>query len=260
MSADKEISTLSSQKINNSVSLKIGRKSVTLFSNHYEKSLSGGGGQSVQKYLGSFSSDCTEIPADFLQLLRDNTLGRQDRFDELLQRIENRVLEPARQRKRLLEQQRQQQHLVRLLNTAQHCAVEVAQSPHLHESLHDANVQNLVSNFYTTVTGLQEQRIRVLRPDTESIASTAVELPEKNLQQLLEQHKQVCDEICAMMPMAAGSFGRGYEFEGLTVELVKVLWFSNSEVISLLNRRTQLKRPANWSKISEDGLTSMNEE
>ena len=257
MTTNNEVSTLPLQKINQSVSLKIGRKSVTLFSNHYEKSTSGGGGQSVQKYLGSFSSDCTEIPADFLQLLRDNTLGRQDRFDELIKRIETRVLQPARERKQLLEQKQQQQHLMRLLMTAQHCAVEVTQSQHLDESLRDANVQDLVSNFYTTVADLQEQKIRVLKSDTES---TAVELPEKKLQQLLQQHKQLCDEVCAMMPVAAGSFGRGYEFEELTLELVKALWFSNSEIISLLNRRTQLKRPANWSKMSGDELTSTDEE
>lgn len=189
MSADKEISTLSSQKINNSVSLKIGRKSVTLFSNHYEKSLSGGGGQSVQKYLGSFSSDCTEIPADFLTLLRDNTLGRQDRLDELLQRIENRVLEPARERKRLLEQQQQKQRLVQLLSVAHSYTTEVAQTSIFNESMHDANVQELVSNFYTTVSGLQEQKNRLLEQGTES---TEVELlPEQKLQQLLQQHKQI---------------------------------------------------------------------
>lgn len=257
MSKNKEVPTLPSQKINQSVSLKIGPKSVMLFCNHYEKSSSGHGGRSVQQYLGSFSIDSTEIPSGFLQLLRDNTLGRQERFDELMERIEARVLQPARERKQVLEQKQQQQHLVRLLNTAQHCAVEVAQSPHLHESLHDANVQNLVSNFYTTVADLQEQKIRVLKSDTES---TAVELPEKKLQQLLQQHKQLCDEVCAMMPVAAGSFGRGYEFEELTVELVKTLWFSNSEIISLLNRRNQLKRPANWSKMNGVELTSADEE
>lgn len=258
MSADKEISTLSSQKINNSVSLKIGRKSVTLFSNHYEKSLSGGGGQSVQKYLGSFSSDCTEIPADFLTLLRDNTLGRQDRLDELLQRIENRVLEPARERKRLLEQQQQKQRLVQLLSVAHSYTTQVAQTSSFNASLHDENVQELVSSLYTTASILQEQKNRLLEQDTES---TEVELlPEQKLQKLLQQHKQICDEVCAMMPVAAGSFARGYEFGESTVDLVKALWFSNSEVISLLNRRTQLKRPANWSKISEDGLTSMDEE
>lgn len=258
MSINKEASTLLSQKINQSVSLKIGPKSVALFGNRYEKSNGGQGGRSVQQYLGSFSSDCTEIPADFLQLLRDNTLGRQDRFDELIERIETRVLQPACERKQLLEQQQQQQHLVRLLITAQQYSIEVAQSPHLHESLHDANVQELVSNFYTTVSGLQEQKNRLLEQGTES---TEMELlPEQKLQQLLQQHKQVCDEVCGMMPVAAGSFARGYEFEELTVDLVKTLWFSNSEVISLLNRRNQLKRPANWSKMNDVELTSTDEE
>lgn len=206
---------------------------------------------------GVFRATAQKYLLIFLQLLRDNTLGRQDRFDELMQRIENRVLEPARLRKQLLEQKQQQQHLMRLLMTAQHCAVEVTQSQHLDESLRDANVQDLVSNFYITVADLQEQKIRVLKSDTES---TAVELPEKKLQQLLQQHKQICDEVCAMMPVAAGSFGRGYEFEDLTIELVKALWFSNSEIISLLNRRTQLKRPANWSKMNDVELTSADEE
>lgn len=258
MTTNNEASTLLSQKINQSVSLKIGPKSVALFGNRYEKSNGGQGGRSVQQYLGSFSSDCTEIPADFLQLLRDNTLNRQDRFDELIKRIETRVLQPARERKQLLEQKQQQQRLTQILSTAHHYAAEVAQDPHLKEFLQDASVQNLVSNFYTTVTGLQEQKNRLLGQDTES---TEMELlPEKKLQQLLQQHKQVCDDVCGMMPVAAGSFGRGYEFEELTLELVKALWFSNSEVISLLNRRNQLKRPANWSKMNDVELTSTDEE
>lgn len=258
MSKNKESSNLPPQKINQSVSLKIGPKSVALFCNHYEKSSSGRGGRSVQQYLGSFSSDCTQIPSDFLQLLRDNTLGRQERFDELMERIETRVLQPARERKQLLERQRQQQRLTQILSTAHHYAAEVAQDPHLKEFLQDASVQKLVSNFYTAATSLQEQKNRLLGQDTES---TEMELlPEKKLQQLLQQHKQLCDEVCAMMPVAAGSFGRGYEFEELTLELVKALWFSNSEIISLLNRRTQLKRPANWSKMSGDELTSTDEE
>ncbi len=258
MSKNKEASTLPSQKINQSVSLKIGPKSVALFCNHYEKSSNRQGGRSVQQYLGSFSIDCTEIPSDFLQLLRDNTLGRQDRFDELLQRIETRVLQPARERKQLLERQRQQQRLMQILSTAHHYASEVAQDPHLKEFLQDASVQNLVSSFYTSVADLQEQKIRLLKQDVE-FDQVKLE-PEKRLQQLLQQHKQVCDEICIMMPVAAGSFARGYEFEELTVDLVKTLWFSNSEVISLLNRRNQLKRPANWSKMNDDELKSTDEE
>lgn len=258
MTTNNEVSTLPSQKINQSVSLKIGPKSVALFDNRYEKSSNRQGGRSVQQYLGSFSSDSTEIPADFLQLLRDNTLGRQDRFDELLQRIETRVLQPARERKQLLERQRQQQRLMQILSTAHHYASEVAQDPHLKEFLQDASVQNLVSSFYTSVADLQEQKIRLLKQDVE-FYQVKLE-PEKRLQQLLQQHKQVCDEICAMMPVAAGSFARGYEFGESTVDLVKALWFSNSEVISLLNRRNQLKRPANWSKMNDDELKSTNEE
>ena len=258
MSKNKEASTLPLQKINQSVSLKIGPRSVALFCNRYEKSSNRQGGRSVQQYLGSFSSDCTEIPADFLQLLRDNTLGRQDRFDELIKRIETRVLQPAREQKRLLEQQQQKQRLVQLLSVAHSYTTEVAQTSIFNESMHDANVQELVSNFYTTVSGLQEQKNRLLEQGTES---TEVELlPEQKLQQLLQQHKQICDEICTMMPVAAGSFARGYEFEELTVDLVKTLWFSNSEVISLLNRRNQLKRPANWSKMNDVELTSTDEE
>lgn len=69
MSKNKVESTLPSQKINQSVSLKIGPKSVALFGNRYEKSSNGRGGRSVQQYLGSFSSDCTEIPADFFTAL-----------------------------------------------------------------------------------------------------------------------------------------------------------------------------------------------
>lgn len=81
-----------------SVTLKINKSSVMLYSSQYVK-LTGQGGATAQRYLGSFPVTATEVPASFESLLREGTRGRPERYRALMLRIENEVLVPAKIRK-----------------------------------------------------------------------------------------------------------------------------------------------------------------
>ncbi|HQU81347.1 MAG TPA: hypothetical protein PLU47_17995 [Azonexus sp.] len=88
------------------VTLKINRTSVMLYACHYVR-LPEGVGATVQTYLGSFPVTATEVPARFAALLREATLGRPGRHQELMQRITEAVLEPARARRKSEAAERQ---------------------------------------------------------------------------------------------------------------------------------------------------------
>ena len=79
------------------VTLKINKTSVMLYACIYVR-LPEGVGATVQTYLGSFPVTATEVPPKFAALMREATLGRPDRYQELMVRITNNVLEPARAR------------------------------------------------------------------------------------------------------------------------------------------------------------------
>jgi hypothetical protein len=79
------------------VTLKINKTSVMLYACIYVR-LPEGVGATVQTYLGSFPVTATEVPPKFAALMREATLGRPDRYQELMARITNKVLEPARTR------------------------------------------------------------------------------------------------------------------------------------------------------------------
>lgn len=88
------------------VTLKINRTSVMLYACHYVR-LPEGVGATVQTYLGSFPVTATEVPARFAALLREATLGRPERYQVLMRRITDEVLEPARVRREQAEAERQ---------------------------------------------------------------------------------------------------------------------------------------------------------
>jgi len=101
-----------------SISMKINRTSVMLYANEYHKPPDGGAGHAVQRYLGSCSVNVTELPAAFHALLREGTRGQPERYLALMQRLQDRVLEPARQRQRELEHRQRHQHVLGTLGTA----------------------------------------------------------------------------------------------------------------------------------------------
>lgn len=96
------------------VTLKINKTSVMLYASHYVR-LPEGVGATVQTYLGSFPVTATEVPARFAALLREATLGRPERHQELMRRITNEVLVPARARREREAAERQRAAIAQAL-------------------------------------------------------------------------------------------------------------------------------------------------
>ncbi len=259
-----------------SVSLKIGRTSVMLYANRYRKPTGGLPGCSEQVYLGSFSVHATEIPSAFLALLRQATSGRPERYRALVERLEQRVLAPARQRHAEQLRQQQRDHTLGLLgfaqqqlqavggvpNAAAHLAVPEVRAA-VTQVVHSAQRLQVMPEVAFPGTGLETGDTHALASSTASGAEPVeapaeandAESPEERLQMLLMRINSACQEISSMMPEAAKQFRRGYPFQEHTVELVRQLWFNSSDAIAALNGRGQLKRPKVWETLRAEVLS-----
>lgn len=258
------------------MSLKIGRTSVMLYRNEYLKPSGNRPGCSVQEYLGSFSVHATEIPSAFLALLRQATSGRPERYRALVERLEQRVLAPARQRHAEQLRQQQRDHILGLLGFAQQQLQAVGGVPNAATHLAVPEVRAAVTQVVHSAQRLQVMPDTVFAGtgpetgDTPALASSTasgtepveapeavdeVASPEERLQMLLMRINGACQEISSMMPEAAKQFRRGHPFQDQTVELVRQLWFNSSDAIASLNGRGQLKRPKVWESLRTEVLT-----
>ena len=259
-----------------SVSLKIGRTSVMLYRNEYLKPSGNRPGCSVQEYLGSFSVHATEIPPAFDALLRQATSGRPERYRALVERLEQRVLAPARQRHAEQLRRHQREHVLGLLGFAQQQLHAVGDVPdaaaHLAapevlgavtQVVHSAQRLQVMPGAVFPGTGLETGDTPARASSTASGADPVeapeaedeVASPEERLQMLLMRINSACHEISSMMPEAAKQFRRGYPFQEHTVDLVRQLWFNSSDAIAALNGRGQLKRPKVWESLRAEVLT-----
>ena len=259
-----------------SVSLKIGRTSVMLYRNEYLKPAGNRPGCSVQDYLGSFSVHATEIPPAFDALLRRATSGRPERYRALLERLEERVLAPARRRHAEQLRQQQHDHILGLLGFAQQQLQAVSAVPDPLTHLVAAEVRDAVAQVVHSAQQLQVMPGTAFpatspeagdTPARESNTASGVapveppdeapdvKTPEERLQALLMRINGACQEISSMMPEAAKQFRRGYPFQDQTVELVRQLWFNSSDAIAALNGRGQLKRPKVWETLRAEVLS-----
>lgn len=243
-----------------SVSLKIGRTSVMLYANRYRKAADGMPGYSVQEYLCSFSVNCTDIPPEIDAMLRQVTCGKPARYQELIERLTHRVLEPARQR--LLERQKEQQkqHALALLGFAndqlEHLGLSGVQAAHLADPQVQKALRDVLDNAKSLLTSSQQP----YSPQQVCTASnSAAQLPpeqqldnpepEERLRQLLMQINAASAELASLMPESAKKFRRGHAFEESTIELVRQLWFRTSDAVAALGGRTQLRRPKQWDHL-----------
>lgn len=81
------------------LTLKFNKTSVMLYANDYVKLSSYRASSTTHTYLGSFPVTATEVPEKFDALLREGTRGQPERYQELMHRITERVLAPARIRR-----------------------------------------------------------------------------------------------------------------------------------------------------------------
>ncbi|WP_412481124.1 hypothetical protein [Azonexus sp. IMCC34839] len=231
-----------------SVSLKINRTSVMLYSNKYVR-LPDGSGASSQHYLASFPCSATELPADFESLLRTATTGRPERYTALIERIEAEVLIPARRR---AAEELARRNLIALENALNWATQNVTAIPEMqayNELIEHPGPQQLLAKLdeatYRLASRIKPNSQTVLRTATTENSTTA----EERLKTLLTNLEDICLEIGTLLPESAQTFKRGYVFEDETVSLVKRNWFRTSDVIARLGSRAQFRRPAGWSAL-----------
>jgi hypothetical protein len=227
-----------------SVTLKINKSSVMLYSSQYVK-LTGQGGATAQRYLGSFPVTATEVPASFESLLREGTRGRPERYRALMLRIENEVLVPAKIRKEQEERQSSREAVVNAMQWAAQNLRAIPEMPHYAALIGRPDLQSFLTNLLDESARLSRD---VQRPETERPA-VVIEDPEVRLQRLLALVETACTEIAAVMPESALNFKRGYGFQSETVERVQRLWFRTSDAIAALSARSQFRRPSQWSNL-----------
>ena len=229
-----------------SVSLKVNSTSAMLYRNGYLPRNGKEAGTSTQQFLCSFSIHKTEIPPNFHNQLKLATNGNPRRYEQLMQTLQTRVLEPARRRQQERERLEQLTCLRDWVTFAQQQIQQAKGYAYRDAHLADPQVQHRVRQL------LQESQSLLIEPQaiatgtqTEPNSSQA----EKTLQQLLETINQACWQIQAMVPLAGGKFGRGYTFAPETIAQVQQLWFNTSDAIGVLNQRQQLNRPSGWSQL-----------
>ena len=246
-----------------SISMKINRTSVMLYANEYCKPPDGGAGHAVQRYLGSCSVNVTELPAAFHALLREGTRGQPERYLALMQRLQDRVLEPARQRQREFERRQRHQQVLGTLGTAIQHLSELEGLPELDEHLHERPVQQAVKRLFDAVNNLQRVPAPVapVTAPSELLPQEPAELAspdeaERCLQEQLAIINQACARIVDMMPEAARQFKKGHPFHAKTVHLVQRSWFHISDMQSALSGRTALRRPKSWDSMREQVMSA----
>lgn len=246
-----------------SISMKINRTSVMLYANEYCKPPDGGAGHAVQRYLGSCSVNVTELPAAFHALLREGTRGQPERYLALMQRLQDRVLEPARQRQREFERRQRHQQVLGTLGTAIQHLSELEGLPELDEHLHERPVQQAVKRLFDAVNNLQRVPAPVapVTAPSELLPQEPAELAspdeaERCLQEQLAIINQACTKVIDMMPEAARQFKKGHSFHEKTVKMVQRSWFHVSDMQSALSGRTALRRPKSWDGMREQVMAA----
>ncbi len=246
-----------------SISMKINRTSVMLYANEYRKPTDGGAGHAVQRYLGSCSVNVTELPAAFHALLREGTRGQPERYLALMQRLQDRVLEPARQRQREFERRQRHQQVLGTLGTAIQHLSELEGLPELDEHLHERPVQQAVKRLFDAVNNLQRVPAPVapVTAPSELLPQEPAELAspdeaERCLQEQLAIINQACARIVDMMPEAARQFKKGHPFHAKTVHMVQRSWVYVSAMQSALSGRSALRRPMSWDSMREQVMSA----
>lgn len=141
-----------------SVTLKISKSSVMLYANRYLRH-EGEPGATAQQYLASFATRCTDIPPAFDAILRQATAGQPGRYRQLCQRIEERVLVPARRQAQAEALKKSWVQLAQYLEDATEQLQQAQDLPHFDELIAHPAMQ-------VAVQILVGQARRALRPQS----------------------------------------------------------------------------------------------
>ncbi|MDD2611035.1 MAG: hypothetical protein PHX60_15385 [Giesbergeria sp.] len=236
-----------------SVSLKVNRTNASLYRNYYIPRSSEQPGFSKQQLLCSFSIHKTEIPINFHNHLLQATTGQPDRYEQLMQRLKTRVLEPARQRQQEREQREQRARMQGWLNLALNQVQQAACCAYRDAHLGNPQIQQAVLQL------LQETKPLLFPPNSVAAETKTVlnsSQAEQKLQQALQTLLQGYQQIQQMLSRTGGQFAPSYQFDPETVHRVQQLWFRHSDVIAACSRYKPLKRANHWSQMRDKVMGS----
>jgi len=243
----------------NSVSLKFSKSSVMLYENRYLPAADGRPGSSAQIYVASFSTAEAELPAGFAAKLRQLTESAPERYDELVSRVEERVLEPQRAKRKADEVDRALMATALALERASTSVVRVAESVEAGRVFPNeetrAAAAALVQAMKRLGAAMQSQTatpalVTLLAVEHALKVTTPVhEAPEQRLLRLLTLAHQTNADLRVALEQVPK--GRAFRFQDATVRTWQQLWYSTADMQSALTSRAALARPRGWSELRE---------
>ncbi len=233
-----------------SVSLKLNKTSVMLYRNGYRKATDGGHGASTQTYLCSFSRECTDIPPEFEEKLRQATAGNPKRYATIMEKIRTDVLEPARKKAQEQQFKAQEERVKGSLSFALQQIESAASCGNRDAILANEEIQQALRRVERGAKNL------LVEPKALQVAADAqaqdAPSPEREVIGLLETINQACTRLKAIMPFDGGFFARNHQFDKATVELVQQMWFRVQHAHDALTMHKQLHRPKNWTRMQKE--------
>ena len=197
-------------------------------------------------YVSSFSFNVTELPEEFERQLRDLTRDDPARYRELVVRIEERALKPARERARLKAAERER---ARLLSNLEHAAetfeeavrrlFRAAPSPELEERREamERAARSLLPN------GLQNVR----NTTAGSAEAQATELAsQSNADELFAALRDV-NLANARAQKVVRELGSRIKVSSPAILEWQRAWYSYQDLLNAGKNRTSLRRPSGWS-------------
>lgn len=215
--------------------LKLSKRTVMLYKSRYDREAKA----TRQTYVAGFSRSATEIPPAFVtamrQLVRD-----PERRQEMLARIDNEVLVPAREASMAAERRRR--HLVSLqpLAEARRALGRATRSLNsLESSVELQDELRRLDSAYQALKGFKGQEASEKLDMGEAVAAFA------SACKALSASVEALPKRCALRPETVNAWQRS--------------WYLHQDMFATVTSRTALKRPAGWSSPSvrkqvEDGM------
>lgn len=242
-----------------SVSLKFSMSSVMLYENRYLPAADGRPGASAQIYVASFSTSESELPTGFEAKLRQLTENAPERYHALVSRIEERVLEPKRAKRKADEVERALMATTFALERASVSVIRVAESVKAGQVVprDDTRIAAgaLIQAIERLGAAMQIPTATATPVMPLAVEQTAVlptlgkDAPERRLLRLLELAHQTNADLRVALEQVPK--GRAFRFQDSTVRTWQQLWFSTADMQSALTSRAALSRPRGWSELRE---------
>ena len=206
--------------------LKLSRRTVMLYKSSYDREAKA----TRQTYVSGFSRSATEVPAAFLTALRQLVKDPQRR-QEMLARIDNEVLQPAREAS--LETERRRTRLLALAPLAE-ARRTLGRAARALENIEPS------SELVTELQGLQSayQSLQLFE-----VSAASERLP-------LDEAIAAFASACRALSESVQSLSKRSALSTQTINAWQRSWYLHQDMFATATSRSALRRPAGWSNAS----------